>query len=152
MTGPKIRKLALIGSLLFVPTLAFAQDALDPLNEELAAQAMFQQGVGGVVLLIAVIGMALLFANQREKRRQELIARFLDKGQEIPPVLLPGPSQQREMRRGVWLASLGIGLGLVLYIASGDWRVAAWCLILLFLSVASFLNAAFFYRDPGSGR
>lgn len=153
MMGPK--KLALAGALLFAPVLASAQEALDPFNEELASQAIFAQGVvmvAGVVLVIAVIAMALRFASQREQHRQELIARFLDKGQEIPPALLPGPSRQRELRRGVWLAGLGIGIGLVLYIASGDWRVAAWCLILLFLSAASFLNAALFYRDAGSAR
>ena len=156
MTGLKTRKRVLAASLLLMPILAPAQEALDPFNQELASQAMFAQGVvavAGAVMVIAVIWMALHFATQRERRRQELIAKFLDKEREIPSELLPGaPSQQRELRRGVWLASSGLGIGVVLFVASGEWRVAAWCLILLFLSAASFLNAALFYRDASSDR
>jgi hypothetical protein len=145
--GPKTRKPLLAGSLVFAPGLALTQEVDDSLVDLLYAQQMFLTAA-----VVVVIAMALFFANRRENRKQELIARLIDKGQEIPAVLLPGPSRQRELRRAVLLAGLGIGIGLVFYIASGDWRVAAWCLILLFLSAASFLNAALFYRDTGSGR
>lgn len=153
MTGPKTLKLALAGNLLFVPILTLAQEG-PSLGDGFSEMEYGLSGpTAGMISLIVIVGMALFFAMQREKRRQDLVARFLDNGREIPPgVLPPTPSRQRELRRGVWLASLGIGIGLVLFIATSDWRVAAWCLILLFLSAASFLNAAFFYRDPGSGR
>ena len=109
--------------------------------------------ITSVVLFVVIIGMALLFASHREKRKQELIARFVDKGQEIPPTLLPPlASSQRELRRGVWLTSLGLGLGLVLFIATGDLQAAAWCLILLFMGAASFINAALFYPKSDSNR
>jgi DMSO reductase anchor subunit len=118
------------------------------------AEYAFAFQAGGLMLLvIAVVAMSLFFANKRKKRKQDLIAQFLEKGQEVPPMLLPPPpSKPRELRRGIWLASLGLGIGSVLYIATGDWRVASSCLILLFLSVASFINAAVFYGDHGSSR
>jgi len=150
MTGPKTPGLLLAGSLLLAPTLALAQDT-SPADQAMMGGFFLFQGVA-MALLVVVIGMALYFASQREKRKQDLIARFVDKGQEIPPALLPPtPSRQRELGRGIWFASLGLGIGLVLYIATDDWRVAAWCLILLFLAAASFLNALLFYPSRGSG-
>lgn len=146
------------GTLSFAPILAAAQvpvpvprSQLDPELAEFmrTAEYAFAFQAGGLMLLVvAVVAMALFFANQREKRKQDLIVRFVEKGQEVPNVLLPQfPSRPRELRRGVWLASLGFGIGSVLYITTGDWQVAAWCLILLFLSVASFINAAMFYGE-----
>jgi hypothetical protein len=102
----------------------------------------------GMLVVVAVIFMAMRYANERDKHRQELIARFIDKGQEIPTFLLPlPPSPRRELRRGVLLAGLGLGLGAVLYIVSSDWRVAAWSLIPLCLAAASLVNAAFFMES-----
>jgi hypothetical protein len=137
MIRPKTEQLFLAGSLLLTPTLSLAQP--EGLREALPGTALF---------VIAISVIALFFGTLREKRRQDLIARFVDKGQEIPRSLLPQlPSRQRELRRGIWLTSLGLGVGLVLYIASGNLRVAAWCLILLFLGAASFLNAVLFYPN-----
>src|SRR6185436_17630498 len=102
-----------------------------------------------MLVVVAVIFMAMRFANERDKNRQELIVRFIDKGQEIPSFLVPQPSPRRELRRGVLLAGLGLGVGAVLYIVSGDWRIAAWSLIPLCLAAASLVNAALF-SEPGS--
>lgn len=154
MTKIKIRQLVLTGGLLMTPILALAQQFSDADNE-LAAMAMEQmnrQAIGGAVSLTIIIVVALIFATLRDKRRQDLFARFAEKGQEIPPALLPAPpSRLRELRRATWLSALGLGLGLVLYIGTSDWRVAAWCLILLFLGAASFVNAALFYPPRRSG-
>ena len=154
MTPLKIRQLALAGGLLMTPISALAQQFSDADNE-LAAMAMEQmnrQVIAGAASLTVIIVAALVLATLREKRRQDLFARFAEKGQEIPIALLPAPpSRQRELRRAIWLSALGLGLGLVLYISTSDWRVAAWCLILLFLAAASFINAALFYRPVPSG-
>jgi len=144
MTRSKTAHVLLAGSLLLAPALAFAQpEWVADVRETAAFAAVF-------VIVVAVI--ALPFGILREKFRRDLLARFVDKGQEIPAALLPRPpSRERELRRGVWLTSLGLGVGLVLFMAGGP-RVAAWCLILLFLGAASFLNAVLFYRDESGGR
>jgi hypothetical protein len=155
MTGKTAQKLAFTGFALLSPMLALAQQFSNADNE-LAVAAMRQansQMGGAAIVLVVIIVAALIFATLRDKRRQELFSRFAEKGQEIPRELLPlPPSRLRELRRATWLSSLGLGLGLVLYITTGDWRVAAWCLILLFLATASFINAALFYGSSGSER
>jgi hypothetical protein len=154
MTRPKIRKLVLAGSLLMTPILALAQDSSDADNElaKIAMEQMNRQILVTAIVLTVIVVAALLFAVLRDKRRLDLYARFAEKGQEIPRALLPmPPSRMRELRRATWLSSLGIGLGLVLYIATGDLRVSAWCLILLSLALASLINATFFYSDAGFG-
>lgn len=154
MSRPDMRKLMLAGCSLITPTLALAQQFSDADNQ-LAASAMEQmsrQTLGLAGSLVIIIVAALIFATLRDKRRHDLFARFAEKGQEIPRALMPTPpSRLRELRRGTWLVSLGLGLGFVLYIATGDFRVAAWCLILLFLGAASFINAALFYPQSDSG-
>ena len=153
------------GWLALVPAIALAQtpvvigpNGLDPEMAKFMRTAEYAfafQAAGLMLLVVAVVGMSLYFANLREKRKQELVIQYVEKGQEIPRALLPpAPSKMREVRRGIWLASLGLGLGLALYIATEEWRIAAWCLILLFLSAACFINAALFFRDddPTGGR
>lgn len=144
MTAPKIARVLLTASLLLAPGLALAQrDWVEEVQGAAAGTAFF---------VIAIALIAVLFGTIREKFKRDLFARFVDKGQEIPAALLPRPpSRERELRRGVWLTSLGLGVGLALFIAGGP-RVAAWCLILLFLAAASFLNAVLFYRDESGGR
>ena len=145
MTRPTIERLLLAASLFLAPALAFGQsDYLEDVREAAAGTAVF-------VIIVAVI--AVVFGILREKFRRDLFARFIDKGQEIPAALLPRPpSRERELRRGVWLTCLGLGVGVVLFMAGGP-RVAAWSLILLFLAAGSFLNAMLFYRgDPGEPR
>jgi hypothetical protein len=146
MIRPTARGLLLAGSLLLTPVLAFAQQPewLEEARKDAAGAALF-------IIAIAVPAMitVMIYGVFRQKRRHDLFARFIDKGQEIPLALLPArPSRHRDLRRGVWLAGLGIGVGLVLYIATGNLRVAAWCLILLLLGAASFVNAALFHPKP----
>jgi hypothetical protein len=148
MTRPTMAHPFIGGSLLWAPALALGQPAQPDFWVELAISS----APGIVIFVIFVAVIALLFGTLRAKFKRDLFARFVDKGQEIPAALLPRPpSRQRELRRGVWLTSLGLGVGLVLGIAGGP-RVAAWCLILLFLGAASFLNAVLFYPDESGGK
>jgi hypothetical protein len=134
-----------------IPALALAQAEPPPLHGPMAAQHPIIGMAGGTALfVVAIVTLSLLFGFLREKRRHDLIARFVDKGQEIPPSLLPqGPSRHRELRRGTWLTFLGLGLGIALYTVGGLW-MAVWSVILLFLGAASFVNAMLFY--PGDDR
>jgi multisubunit Na+/H+ antiporter MnhB subunit len=143
MTRPIVEQLLLAGSLVLTPALACAQpEWVEEARNDAAGMALF---------IIAIALIAVVFGTLREKRKHDLIARFIDKGQEIPPSLLPPPpSTQRELRRGIWLTALGLGVGLVLYITTGNLRVAAWCLIPLFLGGASFFNAVLFYPKNDS--
>ena len=149
-----VRELALAGSVALAPLPALAQVRTDGDPIALAAvESFFDQARIGMIGLVVVIVAALVFASLRERRKQELLARFADKGQEIPRELLPTPpSPHREMRRGVWILSLGLGLGLVLFFATNDWAIAAWSLIPLFLGAAAFINAAFFYPKSVNGQ
>ena len=141
-----------IGSL-FAGAPAFAQQAFGQQLEHVVVSPPPSSAgfallwFASMLVVVAVIFMAMRYANERDKHRQELIAKFIDKGQEIPSFLLPQPSSaRRELRRGVLLAGLGLGLGAVLYIVSNDWRVAAWCLIPLCLAAASLINASLFSK------
>jgi hypothetical protein len=143
MTKPKTEHLLLASSLLLAPALALAQPEWVQVAQEAAA--------GTAVFVIILAALVMVFGTIHAKFKRDLFARFVDKGQEIPAALLPRPpSRQRELRRGIWLTSLGLGVGFALFLAGGP-RAAAWCLILLFLAAASFLNAVLFYPDD-SGR
>ncbi len=147
------------GSLLLLPALSLAQAVQgqgSPVDATRVLPAATHPPFGNVVEATAllVIGLALIVAvsmGLREWRRHRLLTTFIERGLEIPTPLLPRmPSRQDEQRRGTWLTCLGAGVGLVLYIVSGDPKLAAWCLIPLLLGLASFVNAALFYRpnDP----
>lgn len=150
MTGPNTSKKLTTLVLLLATPLARAQNVLsDP-------GAPWDGGIGMLALplmVIALVAIAFFFKNAREKRRHDLYIRFLEKGQEIPRELMPRlPSRRGELIRGVWLLSLGLGIGIVLLVVSSEWRVAVWSVILLFLAAASFVNAALFYPRGDSDR
>ena len=155
MIGKVVQKLPLLIGSAVAPVLAIAQDGVSDeefrrflLSQPVAENPFGYAPVVAAIGLFAVIIAAMYFASQREKRKQDFLFQFVEKGQQVPQELLPPkPSRQREIRRGVWLLCLSIGLGLVLYIASGQWVTAAWSLIPLLLAVASFVNAVFFYPD-----
>jgi hypothetical protein len=117
----------------------------------------------GVLIAIPIVGMSLLAPYLREKRRAELIEKFLEQGREIPSELLAKPEvpsvpphelaeliRSRSMRRGVVLLALALGVAVVFYIGTGDPRAAAWGFLFLCLGVACFINAKFFsgVRSP----
>ncbi|MDX1561311.1 MAG: DUF6249 domain-containing protein [Gammaproteobacteria bacterium] len=151
MTGLDIRKSLLFLVLFPVAPLAQAQDFISRVaGPDALSFFVF------IAFVLIIVGLPLYFANRRDRRKQELYLRFVELGHEIPKELLPRghsrrSSYERELVRGVWLSCLGVGLGLVLYIVTQEWRMAAWSLILLFLGAASFINAMLIGRNTHSG-
>ena len=127
--------------------------------QDLISRVIGPDGFGFVVfltLVLIVIFVPLYFAGKREQRRNALYLQFLERDKEIPAELLPRSasrrsSRQRDIVRGVWLACIAVGLGLVLYVFTSEWRVAVWALIPLFLSAASFINAWLLDSDAAAG-
>jgi hypothetical protein len=71
--------------------------------------------------IIAVVGIALYFRYRAQQLRQELYASFIQKGEPIPPELLPGKAPKRgnaDLRAGLVLLLGGIGLSFALCIAN----------------------------------
>jgi hypothetical protein len=144
MTHPIAGRLLLGSALALAPILALAQAPAT------FAEPQFANRAGGTALFVlALVVSALAYVFFRDKRRQDLIGRFIDKGLPIPPELLPdSPSKTRERRRGSLLLALGLGLGFAVYFSTDDLRLAAaWSAVLVFLGAASFVNAALFYTD-----
>lgn len=111
---------------------------------------MFGPMIPGVLIFLTFC-VWLVFASFREKRRNELLARFIERGQEIPGSLLPQPqSRQRALRTGTLLTLASLALGVALQASTHDFGVVVWCLIPLSLGLGCFINAAFFYPDPAS--
>jgi hypothetical protein len=149
MSRPTNAHLTIGGSLLCAPALALGQ----PGEPDFWVDLAISSAPGTAIFVIFVAVIALLFGTLHAKFKRDLFARFVDKGQEIPAALLPRPpSRERELRRGIWLTSLGLGVGLVLFLTTHNPRVAAWSLILLFLGAASFLNAVLFYPEDSGER
>ena len=119
-----------------------------------------------VLVVFAIIALIFFARARREKRRHELIGQYLEKGREVPRELLSGkitgavlsPGQWaalirwRDLRRGTWLLCLGLGIGLAVYLWSGNMKYTVWCLIILFLSAAFYINALFFSGKSDSNR
>jgi len=128
-----------------IPALPVAVPAESP-------DSPFADMAAGTAIFVIALGiLVLVYLLFRERRRQQLIAMFLERGQTVPSTLLPrAGSRHAEIRRGTWLIGLALGVGAVLWIASGTYRYAVWGLIPLCLGTASFINAAFFYprHDP----
>jgi hypothetical protein len=125
--------------------LAHLEPAGEPPFADMAAGTAF--------FVIAVGALVLIYVVLRERRRQQLIAMLVERGQPIPPTLLPrAASPHAEMRRGTWLTALAVGIGITLYVLTSEVRYAAWGLIPLCLGIASYVNAALFYPRDGSQR
>jgi len=115
---------------------------------------------GGMLFVLAIIAIGSYFAAKEKRQRLELIERLIKNGQEVPSELLtthpnrptPAFSRQRDIRRGIWLLCWGLGIGLVVYVASGQLKSAAWSLLFLVLSAGSFVNAMFFSGKQDSDR
>ena len=124
------------------PLMAFAQG--------IDAQELTIIGMG-VSLPVVIVIVFLIAEALEDRRRFKLIERLIGEGRDIPSALLLKtkeqltPIEQRlfELRRGVWLLFSGLGIAIALYLMSGDYKSAAWGLVFVFLSGASFVNATF---------
>ena len=95
---------------------------------------------GAPVLIVAVI---MYFGFSKNRMMHRTIRMMVEKGQPVPAALLapPAPAQRQrsDMRRGVVLVMVGLGLMLFLG-AVNDWEGGAWALgIIPFLIGAGYL-------------
>ena len=92
---------------------------------------VFMSIFGAPVLIVAVI---LYFGFSRSRMQHRTIRMLAEKGQPIPPALLAPPTpavrQRSDIRRGVVLTMIGIGL-MVWLGAINDWEGGAWSLGLI---------------------
>jgi hypothetical protein len=101
---------------------------------------VFMSIFGAPVLIVAVI---LYFGFSKTRMQHRTIRMLAEKGQPIPPALLAPPApavrQRSDMRRGVVLTMVGLGL-MVWLGAVNDWEGGAWSLGLIpFLIGAGYL-------------
>ena len=95
---------------------------------------------GAPILIVAVI---MYFGFSKNRMMHRTIQLMVEKGQPVPPALLapPAPAQRQrsDMRRGVVLAMIGIGLMIFLAAVNG-WEGGAWSIgIIPFLIGAGYL-------------
>jgi hypothetical protein len=83
---------------------------------------------GAPVLIVAVI---MYFGFSRNRMLHRTVRMMVEKGQPVPPALLapppPAVRQRSDMRRGVVLLMVGIGL-IVFFGAVNDWEGGSWAL------------------------
>lgn len=114
-------------------------------------ESLADMAAGTAAFVIAFSVLVLIYVVLHERRRHKLLSLMVERGQPIPPTLLPrAASPHAEMRRGSWLTALAVGVGLTLYALSGELRYAAFGLIPLCLGLASFVNAILLYPRDGS--
>jgi len=94
---------------------------------------------GMPVLIVAVI---MYFSFSRTRSLQRTVRLMVEKGQPVPEALLNPPPAQRQrsdMRRGVVLVMVGLGL-MIFLAAVNDWEGGAWSIGLIpFLIGAGYL-------------
>jgi Domain of unknown function (DUF6249) len=94
---------------------------------------------GAPVLIVALI---MYFSFSRSRALQKTVRMMVEKGQPVPEALLNPPPAQRQrsdLRRGIVLAMIGIGL-MVFFGAVNDWEGGSWTLGLIpFLIGAGYL-------------
>lgn len=89
---------------------------------------VFMSIFGAPVLIVALI---IYFGFSKSRMQHRTIRMLAEKGQPIPPDLLATPApavrQRSDMRRGIVLIMVGIGL-MVCFGAWNDWEGGAWAL------------------------
>ena len=98
---------------------------------------VFMSIFGAPVLIVAVI---LYFGFSKSRMQHRTIRMLAEKGQPIPPALLAPPTpairQRSDMRRGVVLTMIGIGVMLFLG-AVNEWEGGVWSLGLIPLLIGA---------------
>jgi Domain of unknown function (DUF6249) len=91
---------------------------------------------------VLIVGLIMYFSFSRSRALQKTVRMMVEKGQPVPEALLNPPPAQRQrsdLRRGVVLAMIGIGL-MVFFGAVNDWEGGSWTLGLIpFLIGAGYL-------------
>ena len=86
---------------------------------------------------IIILLLVLLFSYRRRKQKMELVKTYLDANQEVPEHVLAefDTGKGSHLSSGLKLLGVGIGLGLALWILTGE-EVAALALIPIFIGLA----------------
>ena len=124
-------------------------DALDRLGDEKSGDLPeFVIPIVAITMLtvfgapVLIVGLIMYFSFSRSRALQKTVRMMVEKGQPVPDALLNPPPAQRQrsdLRRGVVLTMIGIGLT-VFFGAVNDWEGGAWTLGLIpFLIGAGYL-------------
>ena len=91
---------------------------------------------------VLIVGLILYFSFSKSRALHRTVRMMVEKGQPVPAALLNPPPAQRQrsdLRRGVVLTMIGVGL-MVFFAAVNDWEGGAWTLGLIpFLIGAGYL-------------
>jgi hypothetical protein len=82
---------------------------------------------------VLIVGLILYFSFSRQRAMHKTVRMMVEKGQPVPEALLNPPPAQRQrsdLRRGVVLTMIGVGVMAFLGAAS-DWEGGAWTLGLI---------------------
>jgi hypothetical protein len=82
---------------------------------------------------VLIVGLIMYFSFSRSRALQKTVRMMVEKGQPVPEALLNPPPAQRQrsdIRRGVVLTMIGIGL-MAFFGAVNDWEGGAWTLGLI---------------------
>jgi Domain of unknown function (DUF6249) len=91
---------------------------------------------------VLIVGLIMYFSFSRSRALQKTVRMMVEKGQPVPEALLNPPPAQRQrsdLRKGIVLAMIGIGL-MVFFGAVNDWEGGSWTIGLIpFLIGAGYL-------------
>jgi hypothetical protein len=91
---------------------------------------------------VLIVGLIMYFSFSRQRALHRTVRMMVEKGQPVPAALLNPPPAQRQrsdLRRGVILTMIGVGL-MVFFGAANDWEGGSWTLGLIpFLIGAGYL-------------
>jgi hypothetical protein len=92
---------------------------------------------------VLIVGLILYFSFSRQRSLHKTVRMMVEKGQPVPEALLapppPAQRQRSDLRRGVILTMIGVGL-MVFLAGANDWEGGSWTLGLIpFLIGAGYL-------------
>lgn len=79
---------------------------------------------------VMIVGLIMYFSMSKSRAMHRTVRMMVEKGQEVPAALLnppPAVRQRSDMRRGVVLVMIGVGL-MIFFGATSDWDGGAWAL------------------------